>query len=130
MESKEGKYKKRTVKNVLSWYWNFMQLPGFTQCRDTDTLISKAFWCCLAITGWTLTAISTYTTIDSFLQRETITKTDFVTGTVFQTKRVFPSVTICNSNRVHCGHLYDLILECEKVCLFTFLFVVFSLVEV
>ena len=26
----------------------------------------------------------------------------------------FPSVTLCNKNRVHCGRLLDMIVECEQ----------------
>ena len=127
MQSHERDKKKRTVKNVLSWYWNFTQLPGFTQCRDTDTLLSKGFWFILAIVGWIFTGISTYSTIASFLQHEILTKTQFDTGTVFKTKLTFPSVTICNSNRVHCDHLYHLIHECEKVYSFTLVSIFFVL---
>ena len=28
---------------------------------------------------------------------------------------VFPAITICNSNRIHCGHLHQYILDCQKV---------------
>ena len=105
----------KTTKNVFAWFWNFTSLAGFTQCRDTDTVISKGFWFILAITGWVLTVFSTYSTIQSFLTYETVTKIVEETGTVFKTDLVFPSVTICNSNRVHCGHLYDLIYKCEQV---------------
>ena len=118
MQSKAGTVRNKTTKDVFAWYWNFTSLAGFTQCRDTDTLISKAFWFILAITGWALTSYSTLMTIKSFLEYETVTKTNLTTGTVFKTKLHFPSVTICNSNRVHCGHLYDLILKCEQVAIF------------
>ena len=107
--------KEKTTKNVILWFWKFTSLAGFTQCRDTDIVISKGFWFILAITGWILTVFSTYSTIQSFLTYETVTKSAVETGTVFKTDLVFPSVTICNSNRVHCGHLYDLIYKCEQV---------------
>ena len=119
MKQTEEKYRKKTSKYVFSWFWNFTSLAGFTQCRDTDTLISKGFWFTLALTGWTLTCYTTYSTISSFLDYEIVTKTTFEIGAVFQNNVTFPSVTICNSNRVHCGHLYDLIYKCEKVIDFT-----------
>ena len=115
MRQIEEKYRKKTSKYVFSWFWNFTSLAGFTQCRDTDTLISKGFWFILALTGWSLTSYTTYSTILSFLAYDIVTKTTFETGQVFQSNVTFPSVTICNSNRVHCGHLYDLIYKCEKV---------------
>ena len=115
MKPTEEKYRKKTSKYVFSWFWNFTSLAGFTQCRDTDTVVSKGFWFILALTGWALTSYTTYSTILSFLAYDIVTKTTFKTGQVFQSNVTFPSVTICNSNRVHCGHLYDLINKCEKV---------------
>ena len=115
MKQTEEKYRKKTSKYVFSWFWNFTSLAGFTQCRDTDTVVSKGFWFILALTGWALTSYTTYSTILSFLAYDIVTKTTFETGQVFQSNVTFPSVTICNSNRVHCGHLYDLIYKCEKV---------------
>ena len=119
MRPTEERYRKKKSKYVFSWFWNFTSLAGFTQCRDTDTLVSKGFWFILALIGWTLTCYTTYSTILSFLTYEKFTKTTFETGAVFQNNVTFPSVTICNSNRVHCGHLYDLIYRCEKVIEFT-----------
>ena len=116
MKSEEEKYRKKTSSYVFSWFWNFTSLGGLTQVRDTDTSCSKAYWFILAIIGWVLTAFSTFNTIESFLAHDTITKTTFKNGTVFQDNLVFPSVSICNSNRIHCGHLYNLIRKCEKVC--------------
>ena len=117
MQSNEQEYRVKETKDVFRWYWSFTSLAGFTQCRDTDTSISKGFWFILAIIGWSLTAYSTYSTIKSFLEYETMTKTTFQTGSSLKTKLKFPSVTVCNSNRVHCGHLYDLIYQCEEVYL-------------
>lgn len=33
----------------------------------------------------------------------------------YDSSQEFPSVTLCNNNRVHCGRLHDLILDCETV---------------
>ena len=97
------------------WFWKFTSLGGFTQCRDSDNSVSKCAWFILALLGYGCTLYSVWFSIDGFLKHEYTTKVSYKTGTAFKTKINFPSVTICNKNRVHCGHLYDLIQNCTKV---------------
>ena len=97
------------------WFWNFTSFAGFTQCRDADNKFSRWLWLVLALSGYGLTLYTAALTINSFFKNEIHTNIQYKTGIGFKTKLNFPSVTICNSNRVHCGHLYDLIYSCTMV---------------
>ena len=103
------------MRQAFAWFWNFTSFAGLTQCREADNKVSKTAWFILALLGYGLTWYTASNTIKTFFQAKTDTKILFTTGTGFKTKINFPSVTVCNSNRIHCGHLYDLILNCTKV---------------
>ena len=118
MMSKPNRYAKTQLLDVSAWFWNFTSFAGFTQSRDSDNLISKYVWLILAILGYGITFFTCYKTINTFFAFETNTRITFKTGTAFKTKIGFPSVTVCNSNRIHCGHLYDAITNCTKVRLY------------
>ena len=109
------RYSSRTVKDVFGWFWSFTSFGGFTQSRESDNLISKWAWFILALFGYAITLFQCYQTVSTFFNWETDTKMTFATGTAFKSQIKFPAVTVCNSNRVHCGHLYDEILNCTQV---------------
>ena len=113
--SQQREIKRKGVKETVLWFWKFTSLGGFTQCRDSDNSISKCAWFILALLGYGTTLYGVWFSIAGFLRHEYTTKMSYKTGTAFKTKINFPSVTICNKNRVHCGHLYDLIQNCTKV---------------
>ena len=110
-----GKQTNEKMREAFIWFWNFTSFAGLAQCRDSDNKISKVYWIILALTGYALTMYTFTMTIQSFFYHPTDTKILFETGVGFQTRLNFPSVTVCNSNRIHCGHLYDLIQDCAKV---------------
>ena len=107
--------KSKEIKAVFEWFLNFTSFAGITQSRDSDNLISKWTWVGLGLVGYCLTSYSAVQTIASFFEYPSYTNVFIETGTAFKTPRQFPSVTICNRNRIHCGHLYDLIQNCTKV---------------
>ena len=113
--SESSRCRSRMVIDVSGWFWNFTSFGGFTQSRESDNLISKWVWFTLALFGYGITLLTCYKTVSTFFNWETNTKITFVTGLPFETKIKFPAVTVCNSNRVHCGHLYDEIVNCTKV---------------
>ena len=113
--SKTNKYARKQLLDVFGWFWNFTSFGGFTQSRESDNSISKCAWLILAIFGYGITFFQCYKTINTFFLYETNTRITFETGTAFKTKMGFPSVTVCNTNRIHCGHLYDAIINCTKV---------------
>ena len=111
----QNKYAKNQLRDVFGWFWKFTSFAGFTQSRDSDNLISKYVWLILALLGYGITLFTCYKTINTFFLYETNTRITFETGTAFKTKMGFPSVTVCNTNRIHCEHLYDAIINCTKV---------------
>lgn len=58
-----------------------------------------------------MTVYSLVVVMISFLQYPVITTVSLVSNTSLD----FPTVTICNSNRVHCGRLAKLIQRCHGV---------------
>ena len=111
----EKDFKKRPlyskIVNILDWGYHFTSLSGVTQVRDTDCKISKASWFLFAILGLGLTCYLVTNCFQSLLAYETETTIDIRNPLEVE----FPSVTICNQNRVHCGNLYQLIVRCTKV---------------
>ena len=109
------KKKSKATRAVFEWFLNFTSFAGITQSRDSDNSISKWTWFGLGLVGYCLTTYSAVQAIRSFFEYPSYTNVFFETGTAFKTARNFPSVTICNRNRMHCGHLYDLIQNCTAV---------------
>ena len=97
--------------SVLKWYYEFTSIAGITQTRDTNSKISKWAWLILTIFALVLTQHLVNKSIQTYLDHETVTKI----GIKSASKLDFPSVTICNQNRVHCRNLYNLIQNCTKV---------------
>lgn len=114
-ETKQANERFKGVKEVLSWFFNFTSLAGVTQVRDTDTFISKCVWSILAVAGYCMTLYGVVASFKGFMLHEFSTKIGFDSGVGFQRQLEFPSVTVCNNNRIHCGHLYTLINTCNKV---------------
>ena len=115
MMPKTSNCARKQLVDVFGWFWNFTSFGGFTQSRDSDNSISKCAWFILALFGYGITFFQCYTTINTFFKNEINTKMTFQTGNAFTSTVGFPSVTVCNSNRVHCGRLYDAIINCTRV---------------
>ena len=103
------------IAKILDWGYHFTSLSGVTQARDTDCKVSKASWFLFANLGIGLTCYLVNNCFQSYLAYETETTIDITSPLQVE----FPAVTICNQNRVHCGNLYNLILQCTKVCILT-----------
>ena len=97
--------------NVWKWFYEFNSFAGISQIRTTDTKISKFVWLILFVLALGLTSFLVFQSLDTYLKYDTVT-----TINVRSEPRIdFPSVTICNQNRIHCRHLYNLIQNCTKV---------------
>ena len=97
--------------DVLRWGYGFSSIAGISHIRDTDCKASKIAWFILGSLGIVLTGCTVYQCFFSFSSYGTIT-----TVSVHNIPKLkFPSVTICNHNRVHCRHLYNLIRNCTQV---------------
>ena len=103
-------FKSRIIK-VLDWWYHFTSLSGVTQTRDTDCKLSKASWFVFAILGFGLTCYLVTKCVEGYYAY--LTETTIEISSPLEVE--FPAVTICNENRVHCGNLYNLIVNCTKV---------------
>ena len=107
----EKKYCNKSIKDVIKWGYGFTSVAGVTQYRDTDCKTSKVSWFFITIVGTLFTLFSVYGCFRSYFAYNTVT----TVGITNEISTSFPSVTICNQNRVHCGHLYNLIRNCTRV---------------
>ena len=125
LEKMDREKKSKEIIAIFKWFLHFTSFAGITQSRDSDNSISRWAWFSLGLVGYCLTTYSAVQTISSFFEYPSYTNVFIKTGTAFQTARNFPSVTICNRNRIHCGHLYDLIQNCTAVMYrFSFYYIV------
>jgi hypothetical protein len=110
-DSKESSKSSNSSTSVLKWFAKFTSVGGLTHTRNSDNQISRSFWIIIFVIGCILTFISIQSTVSSYLEF------DVNVGVKLEQSNglSFPAVTICNANKVHCGNLHKLILEC-KVC--------------
>ena len=108
----EGQTVGARCRRVLDWFVKFTSIGGFTQARDSDNIISKFVWAVLFLVGLTLTILGIVNMVIYFLEYNITTNIELGHNT---SGMVFPSVAVCNQNRIHCGHLYDKILQCSQV---------------
>ena len=101
----------KRIINVWKWFYEFNSFAGITQIRTTDTKISKFVWLILFVLALGLTSFLVFQSLETYLKHETVTTINVRS----EPKIDFPSVTICNQNRIHCRHLYNLIQNCTKV---------------
>ena len=99
------------IKGVLTWAVKFTQTGGLVQARDDDIWVFKVVWFLLFAAG---ISYSTFSIVQLLREYQ---KYDVYTSSVIEHNNAldFPAVTICNSNRIHCGNFYDLILKCSTV---------------
>ena len=100
------------VKEVVKWFDRNTTLGGWTPAFHSDNNLSRAMWTVLLILGLALTAYSICMAFLRFFQYNIVTSTDIV---YMKSGIDLPAVTICNSNRVHCRNLYNVIRDNEMV---------------
>ena len=108
----EGKTVGTRSRKVVQWFEKFTSIGGFTQERDSDNKLSRLVWSILFLAGLALTLLGIVNMVIYFCQFNITTNIALGHNT---SGMVFPSVAVCNQNRIHCGHLYDKILICSKV---------------
>ena len=109
------KSQKKAVLDTCKWFLNFTTSEGITQVRESDNGFSKWAWSLLSAIMFALTIYAVVSSVHGYFQYANTTKIRFIGRAGQQTNVKFPSVTICNSNRVHCGHLYEMIRNCTEV---------------
>ena len=99
------------MKEVIEWYCNFTTLGGFSQMHESKSPFSKLFWMFLTVLGLVMTFWGIERAIADYLVMDVTVAVDVKSnGTL-----LFPTVTVCNENRVHCGQLLTKIILCDKV---------------
>ena len=96
---------------VLTYGYGFTSVAGISQSRASDCRIHKYLWILAFIVGSSFTTYQVYNALLTYKKHNTETSITLKN----KVKLDFPSVTVCNQNRVHCRHLYNRILECNKV---------------
>ena len=99
-------------KKVWEWFVNFSSIGGFTQARDSDNKVSTCIWTILFLVGFGLTLNGLADQILFFLEYNSTMNIELAHNS---SGMIFPSVAVCNQNRIHCGHLYEKIISCSKV---------------
>ena len=79
--------------------------------RMWDKTISKILWRLIYFVGIVFTVLLVIASFQRYLSHPYVTKVERKN----EFSSAFPSVTICNPNRVHCKHLYNRLKECNTV---------------
>ena len=102
------------TKEVLQWFDQNNTLGGWTPSFHSDNKISRIFWTILFLIGVALTLWSIRAAFERYFDYNTITSVELVS--VDSNIGVpLPAFAICNSNRVHCKNLFNVIYKIEKV---------------
>jgi hypothetical protein len=88
-------------------YLTITTIPGLQNIYHASGRLSSCVWTLLCVIGFACTVRDVYTTTIEYLAYPVITST-----TVDQVVALpFPSVTVCNLNRIHCTNLRKLAAE-------------------
>ena len=107
--------------NIWSWYSTFTSVGGLVQFFASKNAISKAYWLIILVAATVATSINVFNVFEDFLSYPVVTDVKVIQNSSIE----FPSVTICNTNRVHCGNLLKYVSTCQNVSIFqihTYLF--------
>ena len=100
------------LKNVFLWYDCNNTVGGWTPTFHSDNIISRLCWGCLLILGNILTYQSIVKSFERYFEYNIVTTVE----SQFQKNGlVLPAIAICNSNRVHCRNLYNVINDTKQV---------------
>ena len=99
------------IPSALLWFFNFSNIGGITQFRQSESKIAKRIWFVLFVFGCIMTIYGVQMSINNYLEYRSVTSS----SKEYKSLLEFPSVTICNLNKVHCGNLNALIERCDKV---------------
>ena len=103
------------MKAVLKWFDKTNTLGGWDPAFHSDNKVSRFCWLILFLSGSGFTLMAIQQTVQQYFMFQT----KIMIEQFYQENGlVLPAVTICNSNRVHCGNLYQ---EARKAELVSFL---------
>ncbi len=101
---------KSEVSEVRNWFASFTSIGGLSQNFASKGL-AKLYWLILFLIGFYFTVSGLVSVLVEYSQHEVLT--EITIGHNYEVP--FPSVTICNVNRVHCGNLNKVIMDCNQV---------------
>ena len=96
---------------VWTWYSTFTSVEGLVQFFASKNVISKAYWLIILVAATVATSINVFNVFEDFLSYPVVTDVKVIQNSSIE----FPSVTICNTNRVHCGNLLKYVSTCQNV---------------
>ena len=95
---------------VISWFYKSTSIGGITHARESDSKIAKRVWTALFLFGCVMTIWGLKISIENYMEYRSVTSV----SKEYKSLITFPSVSICNLNRVHCGNLNEMIEKCNK----------------
>ena len=98
-------------KGVWAWYSTFTSVQGLVQFFASKNVVSKTYWFVIFAVSSIATFGQVYTVFEDYFSYNVVTDVKVIQNSSID----FPSVTICNTNRVHCGNLLKYASTCEKV---------------
>ena len=99
------------MNEVFSWFNNFTSLGGYTQYVASKNPTSKIFWAILTFLGLFITIYSIERNFDDMMAFHVTTSVSVSDNSSLK----FPTVTLCNTNRVDCIQLFKKIEICKEV---------------
>ena len=109
--TKEKGKRQKSLKEVFKWFDENTTLGGWAPAFHSDNKLSRAFWTILLLIGASLTLWSIWQAFHRYFKYNTVTAIE----QDFRDYITLPAVTICNSNRIHCRNLYNVIYRNEQV---------------
>ena len=99
------------LKEVWTWYSSFTSLQGLTQYLASKSIQWKQYWFVISIAFSIPTIAGVYFVFEDFFLYPVVTNIQSIQNSTIE----FPSVTICNTNRVHCENLLEYVSTCQNV---------------
>ena len=99
------------MNEVFAWFNNFTSLGGYTQYVASKNPTSKIFWAILTALGLFITIFSIERNFVDMLAFDVTTSVSVSDNSSLK----FPTVTLCNTNRVDCLQLFQKIEICKEV---------------
>ncbi len=96
---------------VKTWFVNFTSIGGLSQHFASRGSYSKTYWLVLFLVGFGFTLFGVYSVMSNYFQYNVVTAISMD----YHFSLPFPSVTVCNENRIHCRNLHGLIVRCMTV---------------
>ena len=101
-------------KEVCTWYSTFTSVQGLVQFFASKNAISKAYWLLILAVATVATFVNVLIVFEDFFNYPVVTNVQVTQNSSID----FPSVTICNANRVHCGNLLQYVSTCQNVSMY------------